>query len=102
MLYLALTVSGGRNAAEVANKAAALVPLVGDHLQHHGVAGGDQRAWPEGSTEATQLLHHVGVAVVGVQVVVATEGVRLHVHHAERQHDHVAFRHLEKMYIFTL
>lgn len=53
------------------------------HVQHHGVRGGHESTWPEGSAEAAQLLHHVGVAIVNVQVVIATEGVSLQVEDPE-------------------
>ena len=60
------------------------------HLQHHGVGGRDESPGPERPTAPAQLLHGVGVAVVHIQVVIATGGVGLQVKHAEGKHDNVA------------
>ena len=81
--------------AEVSHEAPPPGAGVRHHLQHHGVGGGEERPRPERSAEAAQLLHRVGVAVVNVQVVVATRGVGLQVEEAEGEHDHVALGDLQ-------
>lgn len=70
--------------------------VVRHHLQHHGVGGGDEGAGSERPAETAELLHQTRVAVVDVQVVVATGGVSLQVEEAERQHDYVALGDLEE------
>lgn len=74
--------------------------VVRDHLQHHGVGGGDEGARSECPTETTQLLHQTGVTIVDVKVVKATGGVRLHVEEAEREHDHMTLWDLGVTTIF--
>lgn len=75
---------------EVSQEAPPSSLRVAPHLQHYGVSGGDESTRPERSTEPPQLLHHVGVAIVHIQVVIATHGVSLQVKNAEREHDHIA------------
>lgn len=80
---------------EVSKEAPPSSLRVRHHLQHHGVGGGDESTRPERSTEPPQFLHHVGVAIVHIQVVIATHGVGLHVEDAEGEHNHIAFWDLE-------
>lgn len=81
---------------KVAEEAAAPGGRVRHHLHHHGVGGGDQSAWTERPTEATQLLHRVGVTVIHVHVVISTQRVRLQVEEPEGQHHHAPLRDLEE------
>jgi len=78
------------DSAEEGDESSALRLVVGHHVQHHRVAGGNHSAGPECSAKPTQFLQHFGVSVVHVQVVVPTEGIRFEIHDAERKHDHIA------------
>lgn len=78
---------------ENSQKAAAGRVGVGQHLQEHLVAGGDQGPGFERAAEAAEPLA-VDVPAVNVHVVVAAQVVALQVNKAERQDHHLSLRDL--------
>lgn len=70
------------------------------HVQHHGVGGGDERAWTKCPAEATQLLHCVGVPVIHVHKIVSAQSVGLQIKNPKGERDHIAIWDLRETDMF--
>lgn len=68
---------------------------IGNHLYHHLVATGHEGSRSEGTAEAPNALA-IGVAVVHIHEVIATQVVTLKVYESEIKNNYFAFRDLPR------
>lgn len=80
---------------ECCHKATSSGVGIGNHLYHHLVATGYERSRSECAAEAPDALA-IGVAVVHIHEVIATQVVILEVYESKIQDDHFALRNLSR------